>query len=545
MRKMKRIISLWLCIAMLCGSMMIPAGAANDDKPSAAMRLLYDAGDFALRALAWGISCVLPGRIPPIDERDFYPGMATFIDQPQGVDPGWRLGYARASLLYEGLFDPVTKEYIGPNDLYVGGALGGEESRDIIDRKNPLRLVDDQGVRVTALSDGSGRGTAVFASVDCYALTSYDVRAIRALLRDFARQNNVVSINIGSLHQHSCIDTLGINGPLLLALPLNPIAMLTGLFPPFSGRNETFMDHLHETVAASIREAVGNMERGTLYYGATDVTENVVDDRRKPFVTDTEMHRLRFVPDSGASKETWLVNLSAHCTHLGATTRHISSDYPYYMEEIIGERANFQMIMGAELAVYTVTGYMWAPGKTSIDVMKEYGYLMGRKLIDMGADDEKVTPILNVRSLTYTIPVDNPIHRVAFSLGMIKSTGQRRYCIGPDLDLLTETGYMELGGNLAVAFGPGEIDPTLVYGGTLSAQDAYQGWEYEFTPMKVMVGGRKLLMFGIMNDHSGYYILPNDIHNFVLFENEEINAASTKAALLLLEAFARVTGFAE
>ena len=46
-----------------------------------------------------------------------------------------------------------------------------------------------------------------------------------------------------------------------------------------------------------------------------------------------------------------------------------------------------------------------------------------------------------------------------------------------------------------------------------------------------------------MNDHSGYYILPNDIHHFVVFENEEINAASTKAAPLLLEAFARVAGY--
>ena len=443
MKKCKRILSLGLCAALLCGALVVPARAA--EKSTAAMRLLYDAGDYALRALAWGLCLVLPGaEIPAIDERDFYPGMETFIDEPQGEDPGWRVGYARASLLYEGLFDPETKEYIGPNDLFVGGALGGEEQRALIDRKTPLWLVDDQGVRVTALSDGSGRGAAVFASVDCYALTSYDVRAIRALLRDFAEENNVVSINIASLHQHSCIDTLGINGPLIAAVLLNPLANLTGWFKPFSGRNDKFMDNLRETVAASIREAVGNLEKGRLYYGATDVTENVVDDRRKPFVTDTEMHRFRFAPDDAASKETWLVNLSAHCTHLGATTRHISSDYPYYMEEAIGGRANFQMILGAELAVYTVTGHMWAPGKTQIDVMKEYSYIMGQKLMDMGAGDEEVWPILNVRSLEYTLPVDNPIHMLAFHLGAIKSTGSKRRCLGPDLDLLTETGYRRL-----------------------------------------------------------------------------------------------------
>jgi len=52
-----------------------------------------------------------------------------------------------------------------------------------------------------------------------------------------------------------------------------------------------------------------------------------------------------------------------------------------------------------------------------------------------------------------------------------------------------------------------------------------------------MVGGRKLLMFGLMNDYVGYFVLPNDIVNLVLFENEEINLPGEKAFELMLKAF--------
>ncbi|MDR0468585.1 MAG: DUF11 domain-containing protein, partial [Peptococcaceae bacterium] len=49
---------------------------------------------------------------------------------------------------------------------------------------------------------------------------------IRRLLDCFGRDNNIVSINIGALHQHSCIDTLGMSGPLVYAI-LNGFANLT------------------------------------------------------------------------------------------------------------------------------------------------------------------------------------------------------------------------------------------------------------------------------------------------------------------------------
>ena len=529
--KCKRMFSFVVCLVLLLG-ISVPAYAADtaEGPPPPLEGFLYGAGDFALRALANGLSAVLPppGKMPlKYAGPDFYPGMERFIDKPEGAQK-WSLGYARKTLIPDGWFDKDGK-YIGGNDVYMGGGI------EFLERKNPTALTDDQAVRVTALSDGSGRGTVVLASIDGYALSSTDVRAIRALLRDFAREKNIVSINIGVLHQHSCIDILGMNGPILNALFLNPLANLTGFFKPYTGKNDTFMENLRQTTAAAVKEAVGGMKPGTLYYGTADAAK-YIRDKRPPQLIDPLLHRFRFRPDDG-SRETWLVNYAAHCVGLGADTREVSSDYPHYMEREIAKKANFQMIQGAQLAITVDSGEFWFEGCTRLDQVKAYGKALG-KLAAGIKRETKVEPILNVRHKELRVPVDNPLHLLLFRYGMLEAEAARRYPVGPAMDLVTETGYMELGKTLAVMFAPGEMEPCLAFGGGLTAEEAWTGEAFEFTPMKDQVrGSRKLLVFGIMNDHSGYYLLPNDIQNFVLFGNEEINTAGTKGSENLLRAF--------
>ena len=543
-QKHRRALALTLCAAVLCGGLAIPASAA-EEQPSALNRFLYVAGDFMLRGFVNALCAAVPNKnIPAKYTRspDFYPGMEEFIDAPQGEDPGWQLGYARASLIPPGLFDPATGEYLGGRDVYVGGGPFGKDQTPLIDRKTPTRLVDDLCVRVTALSDGSGRGTVVLASVDSYALTSWEVRQVRARLREFARENNLVSINIGVLHQHSAIDTFGLNGPILPALFLNPLANLTGLYKPFTGKNDAFMENFYAVVTESIKSAVDHMGKGILYYGAADASA-FVRDKRPPEVLDTGLHRLRFVPEGGG-KETWLVNFSAHCTMLGANGLEVSGDYPYYMEKAVNAAgANFQMIQGAQLAVGNEATPVAGEGKSQYDVMRDYGHDLGGLLAGIGAGgEEALAPILNVRHREYRIPLDNPLHLLLCRFGMVRFESVKRHCLGPAMDLITETGYMELGDKLAVAFAPGEAEPALFFGGGLPAAQAYTGEAFTFTPIKDMVrGGRKLLVFGIMNDRPGYCMLPNDIHYFVEFENEEVNASSTKAAPALLAAFEDLT----
>jgi len=532
----KRLCSLAVCLVLLAG-LCVPAWAADTagGPPPLLEGILYDVGDFALRGLANGLSALVPpaGR-PPLKygSPNFYPGTERFIDKPEGAKQ-WSLGYAKKTLIPGGYFDKEGN-YIGGNDVYMGGGL------ELLERKNPTKLLDDQAVRVTALSDGSGRGIVIFASIDGYALTSTEVRAIRGLLRGFAREKNIVSINIGTLHQHSAIDILGMNGPLINGLLLNPAINLTGgLIKPYTGKNAAFMENLRQTTAAAIKEAVNGMKPGALTYGAVDASK-YINDKRPPQKIDPMLHRFRFRPADG-SRETWLVNYAAHCVGIGAGTREVSGDYPHYMEAEVSRHANFQMIQGAQLAVSVHNGMFGKEGDThGIQRVERYGRNLGRMLINI-KNETTVEPILNVRHREFRVPIDNPLHLLLFRYGMIEAESVRRFPVGPAVDLISETGYMEIGKNLAVMFAPGEMEPCLAFGGGLTAEEAFAGKEFVFTPMKDQVrGNRKLLVFGIMNDHSGYYLLPNDTQNFVLFGNEEINTAGTKGSERLLEAFGAI-----
>ena len=547
----RSVLALLLCAVMLCGVFFIPGsseGEIESRRPSKGKQVLYNIGDTVLVGFLRGIAALMPIKLPKTYDTgpDFYPGMETFLDAP-AEGARWLLGYARASVIPDGWFDPETKLYTGPGDVFVGGSPKGEDPlRPIIDDKVPKELIDDMCVRVTALDDGSGRGTVVFASLDTYAITSYDIRVIRSRLRDFAARNNLVSINIGMLHQHSSIDTFGWNGPLLKSLFLNPFI---NLFPkskmkPYTGKNPAFMEHLYQVAAETIEEAVRAMEPGKLYYGSASA-EDWIHDRRDPVVLDEEMHRLRFVPANRNSRETWLLNLGVHFVGLDGDTQRISGDSAYYAERRVNEEygANFQMVISGQTAVHKRHEPIETPGVELSLMEKMTGY--GRALADYVAgieNEREVEPLLNIKLGEYRVPVDNPIHQLLLRSGTIQSTVVKRRRIGPALDLITETGYMELGSNLAVGFGPGEIDPILYLGGASAAAEAYTGEDFDFTPMQDMVrGNRKFLMFSLMNDRSFYYLAPNDVQNFVRFGNEEINCLSTQAAPRLLEAFGGLT----
>ncbi|MDR2524965.1 MAG: hypothetical protein LBC83_02045 [Oscillospiraceae bacterium] len=533
MKKLRlRLICLLLSLCLLCGMGMMPVSAAQAAPPDAATAFFYDLADALVKSLLRCVALLFPNfDIPSAysGSADFYPGMDAFLGAPL-PEAQWHVGYASASLLQgQNVFD---------GKHYVGGGLIGEGQRLLIDEKTPTVLLDDQRVRVTAINDGSGRGTVIFASLDAFGLTSPDVRAIRALLRDFAVENNIVSINVSALHQHSVIDTMGMNAPLLKALFLNPLANATGLFAPRSGKNTGFMKHLHHVTAAAIREAVAALAPGTLYYSKTNIRE-YMHDKREPIVFDEYAHRLRFVPSAPGSKETWLCNLAIHCLGTGASPRAVTGDFPYYMEETVNAAgANFQLIQGAQLAITCETSTGGAQSDDRFERMQAYGRALGAKLTGIPAAAEtEVTPLLNVRHAEYSFAVDNPLHIIFFRAGLVSATVEKTDALGWNMRLWTEVGYVTFGESLAAAIVPGELEPALAYGGGLDAARAWRGTNYALQSMQETIGDCALLIFGLTNDQSGYILLPNDVRSFVLFGNEEINAASAQAAPALLKAF--------
>ena len=527
---MRKILCTLLCVSLLCAVFLLPTSAAltEPDKPAPWLRPLYDLGDFAAKGLIGVITVVYfspPGLSREFGDPMLPTGTGTFITEPAG-EKTWRLGYAKASLF---------EDYAG--DIYDGKhyVMG---TVDITGQRHTTDVMDDQMLRVTAMSDGSGRGTVVFISVDAYGLTSADVGKIRQAALALEDMGDVVSVNVSSLHQHSVIDTLGMGGNLLAALFSNPLAMYTGWTALYSGKNPAFMAHLTKTAAQTARRAVKNMTPGRMTYSKADISDFILD-RRTPVSFDPDIHRLRFVPNNG-SAETWLCNMALHPVGTGLSPCVVTGDYPAYIEKAIYEAkgANFQMIQGAMMAIDPLYDPPSLPEAERFIELERVGRDIAKRLLDLPKSAETpVEPILNIAHRNYVLPIDNPLHLLMFRLGILEANGRKKNLWGTKVELCTEVGYVEFGTSLAAAIVPGEIDGSLVFGGQLTREQAWNGWVWEFTPMRDMVPGKKLLVFGLTNDLTGYMIQPNDISHFIVFENEEINMAGKEAAERVMEAF--------
>lgn len=517
----KRLIAIILSVAMLFSATSLPVLAA--DEFTASEITLNTLGEKVLQGLVGIIAGLIKAPNTWLSEdkyfetTELYDTKTDFVDEAQAEY--WSLGYASDSL--------QTGNEL---ECYVGGSLA-------VTKKLATEVYDDQRVRTVAISDG--RGTHVFVALDCFGFASSEVYKVRDMLADFAEKNNVVSINISSLHQHSCVDTFGMNGDLVAALFLSPIRNILGIPNP-SGQNETFMNNLYAKVIGTVETAVKNMTEGDLYYGSVDISE-YIRDKRDPQVIDPNLNRFRFVPADG-SKETWIVNLAIHTVGLGAGGTSVSADYPYYMEQYINEnaKANFMMIQGAELAITSEYGDNLVVDPAIVEKVDE-GYARmaayGAKLGEFACsvqDSKKIEPILNYATSTYLIPTDNQILILAGKGGLLTNTvvktGLWKYSV------VSEVGYMELGKDIAVVIAGGELAPEIAYGGATTKEESWSGEEWNFEPIKDNVNGRTLVVFGITNDQTGYMLTDNSWRSF-LCENEEIVTPGPQAGSAFATAF--------
>jgi len=456
---------------------------------------------------------------------DFYPGIGDFIDTaPPGAK--WRLGFASDTLLTGNELD---------GNHFVGGVIARG-------RKTATAVYDDMRVRAAAVSAGEG-GIAVFAALDLYGLTNRDVRAVRARLADYAAGKGIASINLMSLHQHSVVDTFGMNGELKQAFLVNPLKNLVRRKDIQSGKNPAFMENLLRVTADTIKTACENMEPGTLFYGVADAV-GYVTDHRPPFVNDTALNRLRFRPDNPASRETWLVTWCAHCGGNGPGNRQITSDYPYYMEKAIREAsgANLLLILGAiqSNAMNKNAELLGLPAEhTAVNTMNAYGRALAGLLagIEPGSE-ETVEPILNIRHREAFLPLSNRLMIFVFKTGFFTNAVVRTRPFG--FALASEIGFAQLGKNIAVALIPGELEPSLAYGGSLGAGESWSGKAWDMPSMQDMVGqDKKLLVFGLANDQIGYIVADNDFVPMMAPETVHVEMVSIDkhCASAMLNAF--------
>lgn len=555
---MKKVISLLLCIVMtftvfsvaLTSNAFAADSAANesvavtsidfssikipkswDELSGMMLKSLYNLADQIINALVKGINKNIPSikfeKKENFTSDMFFEGMEDYLNAPAS-NAVWSLGYGSASL-------QTGDELDGKH--YVGGSLSFPKS------KAATAIYDDQRVRVIAIKDGSGRGTLVFAVIDGFGISSTDVRGIRKELADFAKANNIVGINISVLHQHSCVDTFGMNGDLVKMIFTNPaLNRINNTFGTdyklLNGQNASFMKHLYDVTVDSVKEAVNSMTTGKMYYSEIEAGE-YIRDKREPMVFDSKIHRFRFVPDNG-TKETWLCNMAIHPVGNGAAGTEITGDYPYYIEQEVNKAgANFIQIQGAELAISSKHDSLNLPeGTPRLESLKIYGTTLGKLIVESNEAETEVAPLLNYRMKEYYVPVTNQILEFAGRLGALTNNVVTTDDDNNVLEVATELGYLEIGTKLAVAIIPGELEPAIAYGGYLDADHSWTGTDFDYPSLQDIVGtDKELLVFGLMNDQIGYILEDNDYSSILSGVNEEIVATGNLAGSTTINAF--------
>ena len=113
--------------------------------------------------LANGVPDKTTGNFYRPDYTGFYEGSGRFLSEP-AENAAWSLGYASEKLT------PA----VAMGDVYVSGSDGKKRTLESVPKP--------QFIRAVAVSDGSGRGAHVFASLDCAGLSNAEVKEIRLSL---------------------------------------------------------------------------------------------------------------------------------------------------------------------------------------------------------------------------------------------------------------------------------------------------------------------------------------------------------------------------
>ena len=409
--------------------------------------------------------------------ENFLEGSSEFIDE--AVSEYWSAGYARRVL---------TPDDIDETRYFLGGYLK-------FPAQEATGVIDDLYVRAVVLDDNSGRGAAAFAWIDAVGFMNADIKEIREKLSDITGNGKLISIDVGSTHNHSAVDTQGLWGNI-----------------PESGRNQEYIDAVIQKTADAIREAYNNRTEGTLYYSSKTCPEMFYDGR-DPYSIDEKIHLFRFVPNAEDKKEIYIANFGAHPVNLGWSNTEISGDYPYYVEnEVITEKnADFVFIQGAiGGAIHADMGTdKGIPAElTSFEKTKEYSKIVADILYELAAKGKAVEPVLNVKHAQVDFEVNNFIFLLAERAGLCNVKAFKE---DGKVYLTSEIGYVEIGKDIKIIEAPGEVMPEIIYGGFYSAEEAYNGTEYPYEGIATRFGETdEVLVFGLCNDAVGYIVPDND-----------------------------------
>ncbi len=547
----KKSIAVILCLAMLF-SLSLPAFASEGDVEQTEFSqeyveqmekkaktlsgfLQFLVNDVLLKI----VSKIIPNLsfVQNDDEYDtygtFYKGSDTFIDTNVNSKI-WKVGYGSKSIL---------PDDFGTWFKYARGSYApwGYSTKTYVDDDGNS---EDLKVRTVILDDNTGRGSAVFCSVDCIGISNSDVMKIRAAVDSYAKEKNIIAVNVSSIHTHMGIDSQGVwNAPLTTSL--NNALSLTGLTTVKSGVNEDYLNTIIERTKQSIEQAYEDMKDGTLEYARTSVAD-YIHGRTAPYAYDTEMYRLVFTPLNG-SRGTVVASFGTHpeaTSYDNEFNTDLSADFVYYMEKLINKtNNNFIYIQGN----VGVNSCQLEKSNDGLDISQHdkvirYGYEMAYICMGMTEDEEgrkelndstgdllgvnkyqsndnytawydgletveskQLEAAMNVRMKQVEFEVENSTAQILIKLGLASNNLRYNDKTGKYYSI-SEIGYMELGSSVKILMSPGETYSEILVGG-------YGIKDFAYPSLREMFG-EDVILFDLMNDAAGY-ICPDNTYSVV------------------------------
>ena len=427
--KLTKLIAVVLVLAMLSASFgAVTAGASSmypviSNDGDLISVLMSDIIDTLLRILTDFLASLFgdgPTFYPEGDETlaektaaNFYEGTGKNFQKEAQPDAKWHLGYANTSL--------IPADYDN-GTYYIGGYISLENGfTNVVEGIAEIPGIgkDDMKVRCMSISDGTGRGTVLFAVIDSIGITNADIKDIRALLADYAKENNIVAINVSSTHCHSGIDTEGLWTRNIAKLVSNGIISGTKAEGDLQqGTNPAYMAWMKERVADALIKAHKDMQPGTLTYTTKDLGQEYFQNKNRPssgqlyevddegnLITDgdakiamTNIERFIFTPDAEGEKPTMILNLAAHPDVAGLPTesnsgREISGDYVFYCGHYLEKAGyNFIFFQGAIAGIYmsrSVTGD-GVETKQRVEESQRYGFELARIALSLNDTEEEI-----------------------------------------------------------------------------------------------------------------------------------------------------------
>ncbi len=539
-----KIVSIILAFSLIFGgsSVMTTAYAADITKTLENFGLSIVETIFT--GLVGAINIIVPDSSKFVDVKDrvlenFYDG--TEWEKETAPNAQWKLGHANTSLVPS---DWQTKDY------YLGGFI--DPNNGMVNKVE--EIIDDMQIRVIAVEDGSGRGVALFANIDCIGFSNGDIKEIRKRVEAMDLGVEFNSINVSSTHTHSCIDTQGLWTNLFPKLFKNLALSYLPFIEKERGADAEYMEFVYETAAKTMKEAVEDMRTGTLTYAVKEINNEYFNNKNRSQSTSIidELARFIFTPDDGTTP-TMIVNIAAHPDVAGLPVdeedngRDLSGDYIYYLGQKIEEKGyNFMFFNGAIAGIYEGRGPAGdgVPTERRYEETLRYGHEMAYMALNLTntaeeiaanltdtekakIEEEKIiggenytlwyegwTPVeekvlepnLNIMIKEVKIKVTNPLIQLVGKLNLVNYTVCKD---GLSYYIFAEIGYMEIGG-VKVAMMPGEIVQDIICGGdSLTAEGSFKGEDFGHKSVYELFG-EDTICFGLMNDAIGYVVPDND-----------------------------------